>query len=121
MLKKQITYTDYEGEERTEEFYFNMTKAELLKMEMSAEGGLKHMLEKLIKERDGKKLVEVFEDLILSAYGEKSTDGRRFIKSKELSDNFKQTEAYSELFMELSTNADAAADFVNAIAPQVKA
>lgn len=117
MLKKVISYTDYDGNERKETFYFNLSKAEIAEMEMSISGGLAQMLQKIIDEKDQPKLVAMFKDLILRSYGEKSSDGKRFIKSEELSNGFKQTEAYSELFMELATNADAASAFVNGILP----
>ena len=117
MLKKTITYTDYDGNKRTEDFYFNLSKAEVAEMEMSAEGGLTKTLEKIVAEQDGKRIIEMFKNLILKAYGEKSLDGKRFIKSKELSEAFSQTEAYSELFMELAMNAEASAAFVNGIIP----
>jgi hypothetical protein len=117
MLKQTITYTDYDGNKRTEDFYFNLSKAEVAEMEMSAEGGLTKTLEKIVAEQDGKRIIEMFKDLILKAYGEKSLDGKRFIKSKELSEAFSQTEAYSELFMELAMNAEASAAFVNGIIP----
>lgn len=117
MLKKVIAYTDYDGNERKETFYFNLSKAEIAEMEMSISGGLAQMLQKIIDEKDQPKLVAMFKDLILRSYGEKSSDGKRFVKSEELSNGFKQTEAYSELFMELATNADAASAFVNGILP----
>ncbi len=117
MLKKTITYVDYDGNERTEDFYFNLSKAEIAEMELSAEGGLTKLIERIVAAQDGKKIVEIFKDLILRAYGEKSPDGKRFIKSPELRDAFAQTEAYSELFMELATNADASTAFVNGIVP----
>jgi hypothetical protein len=119
MLKKKITYVDFDGITRTEDFYFNLTKAEVTEMEMSTEGGLAKMLEKIVAAKDSKRIIEVFKDLILKAYGEKSPDGKRFIKNQELRDAFAQTEAYSELFMELATNADASAAFVNGIVPSV--
>lgn len=117
MLKKTITYTDYNGVERKEDFYFNLTKAECMEMEMSTVGGLSEWANKVIAAQDFPTLVNLFKDLILKAYGEKSMDGKRFIKSKELSDAFSQTEAYSILFMELATNAEAASKFFNAIIP----
>lgn len=120
MLKKTISYTDFDGNQRTEDFYFNLTKAEVTEMEMSAEGGLTKMLEKVVATQDSKRIIEIFKDLILRSYGEKSPDGRRFIKSQELRDAFAQTEAYSELFMELATDAQASAAFVNGIVPQTK-
>lgn len=118
MLKKTITYTDYDGNERTEDFYFNLSKAEIAEMELSAEGGLAKTIEKIVAAQDNKKIVEIFKDLILKAYGEKSVDGKRFIKNDELREGFSQTEAYSELFIELATNADASTAFVNGIIPQ---
>lgn len=117
MLKKVITYTDYDGNQRIETFYFNLNKAEVTEMEMSTEGGLVKMIEKIVAEMDGKRIIELFKEIILKAYGEKSPDGKRFVKSKELSDGFSQTEAYSELFMELATDSNAAATFINAIVP----
>ena len=117
MLKKTITYTDYNGLERTEDFYFNLTKAELMEMEMSTEGGLAEMIQKVVAAKDGKAIIRIFKDLVLKAYGEKSPDGKRFIKSEEISTAFSQTEAYSELYMELATDDKAAAAFVNGIVP----
>lgn len=119
MIKKTIKYVDYDGNEREEDFYFNLTKAELTEMELSTEGGMEQMIRKIISTKDNKKIVEMFKEIILKSYGEKSLDGRRFIKSKELTDAFVQTEAYSELFMELATDADAAAAFVNGVIPQM--
>ena len=117
MIKKTITYTDYNGVERTEDNYFNLTKAEIMEMELSTTGGLAEMIQKITKAQDAPAIIKVFKDLVLKSYGEKSPDGRRFIKSKELSDAFAQTEAYSQLFMELATDADAASKFVNGIMP----
>ena len=119
MLCKHVTYEDFDGLERTEDFYFNLTKAEVAEMQMSAAGGLDKMINRIIAEQDGKRIVELFKDLVLRSYGKKSDDGRRFIKSQELRDEFAQTEAYSDLFMELATDADAAAKFVNGIAPNI--
>lgn len=117
MLKKTITYTDYSGIERTEDFYFNLSKAEILEMQLSVNGGFAEMLQKIIKAKDFPTLVKTFKELILMSYGEKSEDGRRFVKSKEISDAFAQTEAYSILFMELSNDDKAASEFVNGILP----
>lgn len=117
MLKKTITYNDYNGVSRTEDFYFNLSKAEIMEMEMSTTGGMEQMINKIIAAQDTPAIIKVFKDLILKSYGEKSADGKRFIKNKELTDEFTQTEAYSNLFMELSTDANAAAAFVNAIIP----
>lgn len=118
MLKKTIKYLDFDDNERTEDFYFNLTKAEVAEMEMSSEGGLTRLLQKIIAENDSKRMVEHFKDLVLRSYGEKSLDGKRFVKTQELRDAFAQTNAYSDLFMELATNAQAAADFVNGITPK---
>lgn len=115
MLKKTVTYTDYNGIERTEDFYFNLTKAEIMEMELTTSGGLAEMITKIVEAKDGPAIIKVFKDLVLKAYGEKSPDGRRFIKSVEIADAFSQTEAYSQIFMELATDADAAAAFVNGI------
>lgn len=117
MLKKTFTYTDYNGVERTEDHYFNLSKAELMEMELSTTGGLAEMINKIVAAQDAPAIVKIFKELVLKAYGQKSADGRRFIKSQELSDEFAQTEAYSQLFMELATDADAASKFVNGIVP----
>ena len=117
MIKKTVTYTDYNEVERTENFYFNLSKAEVLEMEMSTAGGMAESIQKIIDAKDMPAIIRVFKDLVLKAYGVKSDDGRRFIKSKELSEEFAQTEAYSQIFMELATNADEAAKFVNGIVP----
>lgn len=119
MLKKTITYVDYDGNPRTEDFYFNLSKAEIAKMEVSTSGGMEKMLQELVASKDGKRIMEVFNGIILKAYGEKSPDGKRFVKSAELSQAFEQTEAYSELFMELVTDADKAAAFINSIIPKI--
>ena len=117
MLKKTITYTDYNGVERTEDFYFNLKKSEIMEMEMSTDGGLSEMIKKIVATKDIPSLMSIFKEFILKAYGEKSPDGKRFIKSKELSESFEQTEAYSELFMELATSDKAAAEFINGLIP----
>lgn len=117
MLKRKMTYVDYNGNERTEDFYFNLSKAELTEMQLSEAGGLTEFIQRIIDTQDTKAIIELFKDLILKAYGEKSLDGKRFIKSKELSEGFAQTEAYSDLFMELATDSKAAAAFVNGIIP----
>lgn len=117
MLKKTITYTDYNDNRRTEEFYFNLTKAEIAEMELSTVGGLTQMLRGMISAQDMPAIVKFVKELILKSYGKKSPDGKRFIKSPEISEEFMQTEAYSILFMELSTDADATSDFVNGIIP----
>lgn len=117
MIKKTITYTDYNAVERTEDFYFNLTKAEIMEMEMTTSGGMGEMIQRIVDAQDVPEIVKIFKQLLLKAYGKKSPDGKRFIKSAELSDEFAQTEAYSQLFMELATDSDAAAKFVNGILP----
>ena len=121
MLKKTIKYTDYNGVERNEEFLFNLTKAELMELEMSTTGGLAEMIQKVVDTQDAPAIIKVFKDIILKAYGEKSADGKRFIKVNDtgvpLSIGFSQTEAYSQLFMELATDAEAAANFIKGIIP----
>lgn len=117
MLKKTITYTDYNGVERTEDFYFNLSKAELMEMELGTTGGFAEMIQKIVNAQEGPAIIKIFKDLILKAYGEKSADGKRFIKSDEISSAFSQTEAYSKLFMELATDANAGSEFVNGIIP----
>ena len=117
MLKLTRTYNDYNGGTRTRDFYFNLTQAEITEMELSVDGGLAEMINRIVAEQNGKQIIELFKDIILRSYGEKSADGERFIKNQELRDKFSQTEAYSDLFMELATDAKAAADFVNGIIP----
>lgn len=117
MLKKEIAYTDYNGVERKETFYFNLSKAEITEMELTTVGGFAEMIQKIVDAQDAPSIIKTFKDLVLNSYGEKSPDGKRFIKTKELRDSFEQTEAYSTLFMELATNADAASEFVNGIIP----
>ena len=117
MLKKTVTYTDYNGTERTEDFYFNLSKAEVIEMEATTAGGYANMLENIIKAQDLPSIVSIFKELVLKAYGQKSPDGKRFIKSEELSTEFSQTEAYTNIFMELAMDADAASKFVNGIIP----
>lgn len=120
MLKLTKTFTDYDGNVRTEDFYFNLSKAELMKMEMGETGGLEKLLRKIIAEQDNVKVMEYFDDIISRSYGVKSPDGREFVKSPELTKKFKETEAYSDLFMELCTDAKKAAEFVNQVLPNVE-
>lgn len=117
MFKKTITYKDYNDEERTEDFYFNLSRAEVTEMELSTEGGLGATIERITKAKDVPAIVAIFKDLILRSYGQKSPDGKRFIKSKALSEEFSQTEAYSALFMELATDSNMASAFINGILP----
>ena len=120
MFKITETYTDYDGNERTEDFYFNLNKAELMEMELSTDGGLETMIKELQSTMDGKRIVAVFKDLVLRSYGKKSPNGRNFVKSPEISKDFSETEAYSQIFMRLATDAEYAAKFVNGIVPMEK-
>ena len=117
MLKKTITYVDYDGNERTEDFFFNLSKAEVLEMEMGINGGMTRLIQRLVAEQDMERISKTFKEIILKAYGEKSLDGKYFEKSPEKALRFSQTEAYSELFLEL-LDPDKAALFINAILPQ---
>ena len=116
MLKKEITYVDYNGVEKKETFWFNLTKSELMK-EFGAGDGTTETLQRIVDAKDGRALMDNFEKLILKAYGVKSPDGRRFEKTKELSEEFSQTPAYDVLFMELLTNEKADAEFTEGILP----
>lgn len=121
MLTETIKYVDYNGTEREEKFMFNLTKAELMEMEMGTTGGLAEMIQKIVETQDAPSIIKIFKELVLKAYGEKSADGKRFVKvgsdGVPLSKAFSETEAYSQLFMKLATDADAAANFVKGIIP----
>lgn len=117
MLKKTITYEDFNGETVSEDFFFHLSKAELVELEMSVDGGLSESLKKIVASDDAPKIITEFKKIILMSYGKRSDDGRRFIKSQELRDEFASTEAYSTLFMELVTDAQAGIDFINGIIP----
>ena len=117
MLGKKIKYTDYNGVEREEKFYFNLSKAELLEMQLTKQGGMETYLRRIVNEQDQVKIAEIFKMFITKSYGKKSDDGKRFIKSQELTDEFLQSEAYSELYSELIMDANAASAFINGIIP----
>lgn len=119
MITKKITYEDYLGNVREEEFSFHLKKSDLMEMELSTTGGLEQKIRRIVAAQDTPEIIAVFKDIILKSYGKVSDDGRRFIKSEALSKEFSETEAYSELFMELSTDADAAAAFINGITPKI--
>ena len=120
MLKKTITYTDYDGLERTEEFRFNLTKAELVDMELTTAGTFSETMKRIIAEKDIIRIAKLFKELLLKSYGVKSDDGKRFIKSQELSEAFSQTEAYSDLYIELLSNPEEAAKFFAEVAPMME-
>lgn len=115
MLKKTITYEDFDGHERTEDHYFNLTEAELTEMELSLNGGLSQLLKKILQENDQKQIIEYFKKIVLMSYGKKSLDGRQFMKNEKIREEFASSAAYSEIFMELATDENAAAAFVNGI------
>lgn len=117
MLEKKIKYTDLRGHEREDTFMFHLNKSELLKLEMSVPGGFTAKINKMVDKEDAPEIVETFENFILSSYGEISEDGKSFIKNKELTDRFKNSEAYSELFMELISNPESAKVFVSGVIP----
>lgn len=118
MYSEIVNYTDYNGVERKEEFFFNLTKAELLEMEMGIVGGFNAMVQRAIDAQDQPTLIATFKDLLLKSVGVKSADGRRFIKNDEVRADFKETEAYSILFMKYATDAEAASKFINGIVPK---
>jgi hypothetical protein len=118
MLKRKITFEDFDGNPVTEEFYFNLTKSEIIELEVDYEGGLEATLKRIIANNDAKNLIKEFKRLVLLSYGVKSEDGKRFVKSDELRLGFSQTNAYDALFMELATNAEKAAEFVNGVMPR---
>lgn len=117
MLKLTRTYTDYNDVERTEDFYFNFSKAELAEKHLSSQDGLGELLEKIVASQNHEEIVKTFKEIILKAYGKKSEDGKRFMKSEEISKEFEENPVYSDLFMELATDSDAAANFINGIVP----
>lgn len=119
MYRRPITFTDYDGNQVTENFEFNLSKAELVEMEAEYPGGMQAMIQRITKERDGKAIVSVIKDIILRSYGERSLDGRRFVKNEDMREKFSQTDAYSELFMELAMNPDKTAEFINNIIPKI--
>ena len=117
MLKKTITYEDFNGVERTEDLYFNLTEAEIVEMELGTTGGFVEKINKVIAAKDAPTIMNIFKDLLLKSYGEKSPDGKRFIKNAELREAFAQTNAYSKLFMELAFDEEAASNFINNVIP----
>lgn len=120
MYKRTFKYTDYDGNAREEDVYFNLNESEIAEMTLSVNGGLDQMIRRMIAAQDTKEIVSIFKDIVLKAYGEKSLDGKRFVKSKELSEAFAQTEMYNQLFMEIAFDAQKCAEFMNAITPKKK-
>lgn len=120
MLCKKINYTDFDGNEREEEFYFNLTEAELVEMDYSAVGGFEKTVKAIYEARDRARVIELFKKIILMAYGKKSLDGRQFVKNDEIRKEFESTNAYSKLFMELATDHEVASAFIKGIIPVTK-
>lgn len=112
MLAQEITYEDFNGHMVTETFYFNLTKAEMLRLQVSVDGGMQQLLQKIVDSQDVKSLIHEFEKLVLAAYGIKSEDGKKFIKNDELREDFKQTAAYDAIFTKIATDEKFAAAFV---------
>ena len=120
MISITKTYDDFNGVSRTETFWFNLTEAEITEMEMGTEGGFAESVQRVIDAKDAPTIINIFKELVLKAYGEKSPDGRYFYKNDEIRARFMSTQAYSDIFMELATDSDAASKFVNGIAPKKK-
>lgn len=117
MIKKTIKYVDFNGVERVEDHYFNLTKAEVSEMQLGVEGGYDNYIAEAVKANDTKAIIRIYKELLLKAYGIKSEDGRRFIKNETISEEFSQTEAFSELFMELALNEQSAKEFMAGVMP----
>lgn len=120
MIKWPITFTDYEGNEKTREYRFHLSKADLIEMEFSTPGGMQNFIDAIVEHEDVKRLTNLIKDIILNSYGELSEDGTRFVKVKnghKLAEDFQQTEAYSELFMQLNTDENKLTEFVNGVIP----
>lgn len=118
MFKRTITYENYNGVSVKEDFYFNLNRSELTMMEMEEDGGLAEKLQKIVDKRDGKLIMKTFRDILLRSYGEKSDDGRRFMKSEEISRAFSETPAFDAIFVELVTDPEKALEFVNNLLPK---
>lgn len=118
MVIKKIKYKDFNGVEREEEFMFNLTEAEITEMELMTDGGLSDSIKKIIAAQNTPQIIETFKNLLLKSYGQKSADGRLFIKNEKLTEEFTQTNAYSQFFMELATDDKAAIAFINGIIPE---
>lgn len=118
MLKRNITYEDFNGDKVTDTHYFNLTRTEIIELEVGYEGGLEKTIKRIVDAKDSKTLIAEFKRIVLLSYGVRTEDGKRFIKSDALREEFTQTAAYDALFMELATDADAATQFVQGIIPK---
>lgn len=119
MIKKTVEYTDFDGNKRKEDFYFHLTEAEVADWELSIEGGLSKMLVNIIKSNDIRKIIPIYKEILIKSYGVKSPDGRRFIKNDEVRDDFVQTQAFSDLYMRLATDAEEGSNFIKGIMPKI--
>lgn len=119
MIKWSISYEDYNGDSHTEDFYFNLNKAEVMEMDLEANGAFSEYLKRIVAEQDGRQMAKVFKDLILKSYGRKSDDGRKFVKSQAYVDDFVSCGAYSEMFMELTMDPDKCQKFITGILPKI--
>ena len=117
MIKKTVTFTDFDGNKRTEDFYFHLTEQELTEWELSVDGGLSGVLTRIVNSQDTKTLIGIFKDILMKSYGVKTPDGRGFVKNKEVLNNFTCTQAFSDIYMELATDDKAAAEFINGVMP----
>lgn len=117
MIKKTVTFTDFDGNKRTEDFYFHLTEQELTEWELSVDGGLSGVLTRIVNSQDTKTLIGIFKDLLIKSYGVKTPDGRGFVKNEKVLNNFTCTQAFSDIYMELATDDKAAAEFVNGVMP----
>ena len=120
MWKENIKYVDYNGVEREEDLYFNLSQSEIMEMELTTEGGLRNKLDRISKKVDAPEIMKFFKMILLKSYCEKSDDGRRLIKSERLSEEFSQTPAYDKLYMELLMDDNKAANFINNVLPKVE-
>lgn len=121
MIVYPETYTDYDGNQRTEEFRFHFSQAELMEMELSTEGGFSARVNRIINANSHPELLQVMKTFILDAYGVKSDDGRRFMKNDEIRQAFLESPVYSRIFMRLTTGPNAgeeAAKFINGVTPE---
>lgn len=118
MIAITKTYKDFNDVERTETKHFNLTETEIMEMELGTHGGVVEFLQRIVAAKDQPSIIKFFKEFILKAYGEKTPDGSRFDKSEELSKNFSNTQFYNLLFMELATDDEKAAQFVNGVIPQ---
>jgi hypothetical protein len=117
VLKKTITYEDFNGDEVSEDFFFHLSKVEIVELQVSHHGGLSEALKRIMDAEDEKALIDEFQKIILMSIGRRSADGRRFIKNDDIREEFKSSKAYEALFMELITDTDAAIAFTTGIVP----